>query len=357
MRVFVQSENTPSQVLFAFDDVARPSVDRLRWAVAYATLGGCNRLVNRVAQRIGNGRWLAVLKRFVVSLDYGLTEPAALRYLSELPNSELHIAGADILDGDTFIPSRAYHPKTFLFDSGAETAYVIGSANLTESALITNVEVVTTGTDAPQNSSWDTVWRSLLDSTVRLEAPMLRAYAERWRRPAQRPVEPEPTPPPPRVTAEGRTVFWDGIRRGDIVHTNFRHLWVEAGSMSSGGSRNQLELPRGANRFFGFSFDEYENEHSVIGTPVLQIDQRRWDDRRLTWHGNNRMERINLPTQTQGGFDYVDTAILFRRSAGRYEIKVADWEDREAIAWRSASDRLGLVFRLGERGERICGLF
>ena len=38
---------------------------------------------------------------------------------------------------------------------------------------------------------------------------------------------------------------------------------------------------------------------------------------RTPWHGNNRMERINLPMPAQGGFDYRDPAGLFRRQRPR----------------------------------------
>ncbi len=128
--------------------------------------------------------------------------------------------------------------------------------------------------------------------------------------------------------------------------------------MSSGGSKNQLELPRGANRFFGFNYSNYgQDDHRLIGVPVLTIGEDSWDNRRLTWHGDNKMERINLPTRSQGGFDYADTAILFRRHAGDFEIKVAPWNDKEAKEWRITSQGLNLIFDLGQRGDRVCGLF
>ena len=127
--------------------------------------------------------------------------------------------------------------------------------------------------------------------------------------------------------------------------------------MSSGGSHNQLELPRGANRFFGFNHTVYGDEHITIGHPPLTIGSRRWTDRPLTWHGDNKMERINLPTRSQGGFEYQDTCVLFRRHSESFEIHVAPWDDLAAIAWRAASEALETVFRLGERGQRICGLF
>jgi hypothetical protein len=82
-----------------------------------------------------------------------------------------------------------------------------------------------------------------------------------------------------------------------------------------------------------------------------------WTDRPLTWHGNNMMERINLPTRAQGGFNYPDSAVLFRRHSGGFEISVLPWDDDVVVARRAASDAIGALFRLGERGQRVCGLF
>ena len=125
--------------------------------------------------------------------------------------------------------------------------------------------------------------------------------------------------------------------------------------MSSGGSGNQLELPRGANRFFGFDFDDYGDSHEVIGYPAITAAGRRWDDRPLTWHGNNKMERINLPTRAKGGFLYANAAILFRRHVRGFELVVAPWNHGRAIAWRQASANSARVYRLGGLSSRVCG--
>ena len=170
-------------------------------------------------------------------------------------------------------------------------------------------------------------------------------------------MEPDPRPTPPTIRPADKPVFWDAITTGGIDPMAFNQFWVEAGSMSSGGSHNQLELPRGANRFFGFMHTDYGEAHVTIGYPPLTLRRRTWTNRPLTWHGHNKMERINLPTLAQGGFDYLNTAVLFRRHAGGFEINVFPWNDDGAVAWRSASDALKTVFRLGERGTRICGLF
>lgn len=90
-------------------------------------------------------------------------------------------------------------------------------------------------------------------------------------------------------------------------------MWIHADALQ-GGSQNQLELPRGGHRFFGLDFDQYDHPHNLtIALIRLRRGSQTWSKRRLTWHGNNRMERFNLPTKSQGGPSYADSVVLFRR--------------------------------------------
>jgi hypothetical protein len=159
------------------------------------------------------------------------------------------------------------------------------------------------------------------------------------------------------ATARHLTVFYDAISSGRLDPAAYDHFWVEAGSMSSGGSHNQLELPRGANEFFGFNFHNYGNKHEIIGRPVLTISGKSWRDRKLTWHGNNMMERINLPTRAQGGFDYRGAVVLFTRAQQEFELLVVSDIDPLATAWRDESSGIGRVYQLGGNSNRLCGLF
>jgi hypothetical protein len=357
MKIFAQNSRCPSQVLFAFDEVADASVQKVRWAVAYSTRSGCVRLVDRIASRMGKSQWAKSEKQFITSLDFGLTDPGALEFLAGLPASRVHIANPEVVNKPGLMPGKAYHPKLYLFDAVESTGYVVGSANLTNSALIANTEVVVAGKEEPENSGWDDVWTELLFNTAPLTTTLLDEYRRKWVRPKRRAVEPDPKPRAPVIRPGDKPVFWEAITTGAISPVAFNHFWVEAGSMSSGGSHNQLELPRGANRFFGFTHANYGEAHITIGHPTLTLRRQTWTNRPLTWHGNNKMERINLPTLAQGGFDYRNTAVLFRRHEGGFEINVLPWDDDGAVAWRAASDALRTVFRLGERGQRICGLF
>lgn len=150
--------------------------------------------------------------------------------------------------------------------------------------------------------------------------------------------------------------LFDGIADGAVDPRSYDGFWVEAGSMSSGGSANQLELPRGANRFFGYTFTEYnEGEVTPIGVVNLSAGSRLWANRPLRWHGDNAMERLNLPTVSKGGFVYRDTAVMFRRTEGGFALEVAPWKSELAASWRAASRVAGTLYRLGSRTSRICG--
>ena len=153
-------------------------------------------------------------------------------------------------------------------------------------------------------------------------------------------------------------LFRVAIQTGEINPADYAAMWVH-GEALQGGSNNQLELPRGGHRFFGFVFDQYEYPQNLtIGEPVLRSGTRVWNNRRLTWHGNNRMERMNLPTAAQGGFNYADTAVMFRRlTNGSFELIVTPWESDLARSWRQASAQRQTLFRLGRVAtNRVVGL-
>jgi len=357
MKVFAQTKQRPSQILFAFDEVVHPNINRIRWAVAYSTYRGCTRLVNRIIQRMGARQWNESPKIFVTSLDFGLTEPRALHYLMDIPSSEVRVANAAVVRSGNLRPAKAYHPKMYLFDTPRELGYVVGSANLTESALLYNTEMVVAGHEVPENNTWESAWQSLEQETEGITPGLITTYESLWERPRPRLVELDPEVEERDIIPAGRPIFWDEIVGRRLIPSSYGHFWIEAGSMSSGGSHNQLELPRGGNLFFGFSHNHYGSAHETIGVPTLTLRNREWRDRPLTWHGDNGMERINLPTRSQGGFNYRQTAILFRRHPRGFELEVLPWTDLGAIAWRNASDSRNTVFRLGGRGRRICGLF
>ena len=235
MKIFAQNSRCPSQVLFAFDEVADATVEKVRWAVAYSTRAGCVRLTDRISARIGKAKWERAEKQFITSLDFGLTDPGALEFLAGLPSSTVRIANPEVVNKPGLLPARAYHPKLYLFDGAQDTGYVVGSANLTNSALMTNTEVVAAGKEVLANGGWGDVWNELLFNTAPLTAALLTDYRRKWIRPKRRAVEPDPAPPQPIVIRPGdKPVFGDEVAAGRLLPMSFNHFWIEVKTLSGG---------------------------------------------------------------------------------------------------------------------------
>ncbi|MBX3351678.1 MAG: phospholipase D family protein [Phycisphaeraceae bacterium] len=356
MELILQDETSPGVVLDALISLADQRIDQLRIAVAYTTLGGSELLMPQWRQRVGDVAWQALPKVLITSVDFGLTDPAALALWAQQPNTRVRLANAHLLAGGHLRPAEAFHPKLYLLDHAGSQSCVMGSANLSRRALTINTESVARARGVPElmrQADWD----HLEAATTPLDDQLLGQYeALRPQPPAFQADEP---PAPVALAPAAIPAFPDEVDAGRLDPAAFDRFWLEAGSMTTGGSRNILEVPRHANRFFGFNFNNYADQHIVIGHPVLTLGPRRWNDRQLAWHGApqmNKMERLTLPTAAQGGPLYPNTAVLFRRHGQEFELEVADWDSAIAVAWRNASVGHGHIFRLGGRGPRVCGL-
>jgi HKD family nuclease len=349
-----------SRTRIALSGLADPSVTGVRLAVAYTTRGGCESLVDLLRRGMGRRRWSAATKVLITSFDFYLTEPRAL----DLARRE----GFEVYRGLSL--GFAFHPKLFVLDTAAGGArMLVGSANLTDAALDDNTEFGLTlhvSAGSRELKALNDAWDRLLD-TARLLGPTdIRKYhTDRARNaPRRRPTPRRPTPPRPRVP--GRLPrFADEVAAGRLLPGRFRTFWIQAGAMPSSDSHNQLELPRFANNFFGFSFRAHAatpHQHA-LGTVRVTMGSRHWPAQQLNWRGTpagarglNRMERIYLPTLRDGGVDYVDTAIRFtRKRRGLFDMLVVPWGGATARSWQQASARRGTLFSVGRGSTRICG--
>lgn len=361
MSIVLQDRQHPGEVLLAFASLVDHGVTSLRVAVAYTSVRGCRRLISLLADKLGENRWREMPKQFITSFDFGITDPDAVELLAAVPNCSVFLADTGALARAGLRPGVSFHPKLYVLDKGARRALMAGSANLTETAFTVNTEVVYTSEDEDP-ASIDGMWDALRAQAVPLDGDLISQYRERRealkRERADTAVERDERPPVSKIPKPGALpVFREAIADGDLDPSAFDRFWIEAGTMSSSASYHQLELPRGANRFFGYAFDDYDSPHEVIDDLTLTIAGRTWDDRRLAWHGNNMMERINLPTRTQGGLEYRGSAILFARRARGFELFVVPWDDPAAVSWREASAAAGRLYKLGQNSTRTCGLF
>lgn len=359
--LIIQNGSSPATIRNAIVDLIDSEIVDMRVASAYVTTGGSDILFDAIVDKIGLKAFLNMKKVLIASLDYGLTEPDALRKWCMLENTLVNVFGAQGLQEGSLSPLRAFHPKLYVFGNrNKKFNALIGSANLTSRGFSVNTEAAWTQNGIPLIEI-ESAFSFVEYETVHLTEDLLNAYENlRQRNPPPKEIEHEikPVDKPHQVAFGELTLFRLAIERNIINPENFTSMWVQ-GEGLQGGSRNQLELPRGGHRFFGFHFDRYDYPDKItIGRPVLRSGSRVWTDRLLTWHGNNRMERMNLPTVSQGGYNYANTAVMFRRlKDGSFEIIVTPWDSDLSLSWRHASLQKNTMFRLGTIAtNRLVGL-
>ncbi|MDE0331164.1 MAG: phospholipase D family protein [Nitrospinae bacterium] len=358
--LIIQNSAAPANIRNAVVDLISQNTTELRVASAYVTCSGSDVLLNAVANSIGDEAFVAIPKMLVTSFDFGLTEPQALQDWLNLENSRVLIAGAQRLEEGSFQPARAFHPKIYAFGKDDNKfSLLVGSANLTGRGFSVNSEAAWAQHDVPAGQI-DSAFERTCHETVELSNELLKNYKtlRQVQPPPEVGPEAEPVTPPAAVLEGHLPLFRTEIEAGTIVPTDYDAMWVH-GEGLQGGSKNQLELPRGGHKFFGFHFDQYDYPHNLtIDYPILRSGARNWDNRPLTWHGNNRMERLNLPTLAQDGFNYTDSGVMFRRLPdGSFELIVTPWESDLARAWRQASAQRKLLFRLGKGAtNRLVGM-
>lgn len=333
-------------------------------AVAYASTGGVRLLENALA----GPSWTEARKRFLVSLDFGFTEPKALAYLSEIHNAEVRIPnGRDVLGSPALRPQTAFHAKVYSF--GVEQyphlrALVVGSANLTASALSTGAEVVTTQT-------WKSYSKAALNDLERAQS-VLGWFRDTWEnadplcdvldeyRQKRREL-----PRPPRIREERTKATRQYLASlenheisGDlsVQLAAARELWIDASSVIRNRGAlpgSQLNTPRGTRVFFGFASERVPKD-TTLGSIDLRVIGHAYHDRTIRF-SNNSMDIVNLPIPEQNGIEtYQDTFLLFARDAPgddgrrRYTITVADAAEIDARK-ASAANSVDLTMSSGRK--------
>lgn len=351
----VQSQLRPGEIQNALVDLMRGGLSRVRVCSAYMSKTGSDILFDAICRAAPNGDHERVSKTIVTALDFGLTDPTALLFWSHTATSRVLVAGTTSMERGNLLPNAAFHPKFYVFDRPDGTvASLVGSANLTNRGLTTNSEVAWCSVEHQETARIDWAWEAAVDLAVPLTPEILDRYQALRERASRThpPDEFRPVPPPPMGPPGQYPIFRDAVADPG-AHDQF---WVQSRGMQ-GGAGTQLELPRRAHGFFGAAYDDYEIERvDRIAEPVLVSGSRSWDDRPLTWHGDNAMERINLPSSAMGGFDYENSLILFRRVAeNTFELRVFPWDSDSARAYADASRRAGLLYRLGQNSNRLAG--
>lgn len=354
----VQSPLAPGRIRDAVADLISEQTVAVQVASAYTTLAGSQLLFDLLEQSAGSSAFSNIRKTLVTSFDFGITEPQALRHWLSLAHATVRVGGYGYQGSDLAAHGSAFHPKVYAFTIDEKTCNVlVASANLTARGFTVNTEAGWSQHGFAV-SGIEAAFSQLSRASRHLTPSMLDAYARQRHSATPSSPRTEGTPVPAFSPSEPLPFFRDVVESGSIDLSAHNAMWVHADALQ-GGSRNQLELPRGGHRFFGLDFQRYDHPHNLTIAPVkLRRGSRTWPERRLTWHGSNRMERLNLPTPSQGGPRYADSVVMFRRLQDRwFELVVAPLGSDLANAWASASSQTGTLFALGSRAtSRMVGL-
>lgn len=285
---------------------------------AYATLSGASAF----DLELGEDFWAGTCSKWLFGIDYGRTQPEAIRHISEKPNAQVRIYdGAWIVNQNGFLPRRDFHAKTSLLLNPHDVRFgmVVGSGNFSSNGLRKSIEAGA----ALQANSKRAYKRTMRDAATMAQQlwedatpanDILHAYEEKWSASFARGIAEHQ--PPDNNVPEQKQIFW-----------------IEAGyvTQNRGPDRpgNQIDFPKGMSRYFGFNPTEGLEKNTVIGAITFEPPYGDLVTNNLRL-GNNMMEKISLPIPETHGFDIYDgKVLLFQRSGDRFTIRALEVEDFE----------------------------
>lgn len=286
---------------------------------AYATQSG----LASFETEFGDEFWGQTQSRWLFGLDYGRTQPGALQRLSAKQNVEIRIFDGDwIVDQAGFMPRRDFHAKLSLASNVNQSRFgmIVGSGNFSSNGLRRSIEAgASIYVDNQEQydlrlASANRVAGSLWDEATPLDVIVDR-YTDHWGEYFWREVDEENADQP--GFDEPKELFW--IEAGYVTKNR--------GPDSPG---NQIDLPRGMSRYFGFHAPDDLAINTVIGAITFRTPVSGPVTRNLRL-GNNHMEKITLPIPETHGFDIYDGKVLvFQNEGGDFAVRALETSDFEA---------------------------
>jgi hypothetical protein len=328
--------------------------ERIDGHFAFATAAGVTDLMLVLDEAARHNETPTARQRWLVSLDFGHTEPDALRQLMSVARSEVRVMDSAHLLRRQLQPRVVFHPKTLVLTAGRvlPIGASVGSGNLTRSGLRVGREhaVVNAVAEPVANHS------ERLDGT-RLRG-LLRLMGQDWQRAdvltdrlltRYEAVRLTRAPSPQNAAeaaAERLTQPADGLPLDQLVALRRDgRFWIETGNMyanrGTGQPGNQLDLRRGTRAFFGFSTATRPN-NSPIGQVGLLF--RGHLHRRNLRFGDNSMDKLDLPALTPA-VNYANQTVLFtRQPRGTYRCELLP--GRRAHAVKAQATTRGTQFAM-----------
>ena len=298
---------------------------------AYATQSG----LAAFDLEFGSEFWESTATRWLFGIDYGRTQPQAIKALCGKPNSEVRVHdGSWVVKQTGFLPRRDFHPKTsFLMrPEHGKIGIISGSGNFSSNGLRHSVEAGASIFIDPTVDDANSAGEALTAANEFWEAAtpaelILEDYEHRWK-------------------ASFSRSDYDQGGHSEISGPK-DVFWIETGYVTRNRGLdkpgNQIDLPRGMSRYFGMNPPEDLPLNSTIG-PINFVTPSNGPIERNLRLGNNSMEKITLPIPETHGFGIYDGKVLvFKRSGDSFVLNALEAADFEA----TFGDRLSGVMAMG----------
>lgn len=295
------------------------STEEFLGVYAYATQSG----VVTFDLELGGDFWTNTPSRWLFGIDYGRTQPQAIRLMCAKENVEVRIYdGSWIIEQEGFIPRRDFHAKMALLLNPDANLFgmIVGSGNFSSNGLRKSIEAGAAIIAEDSNEFGATLkpnvdLANLLWEGATPALDIVDAYEEKW------------------SASFSRRVIRDQVDEGENREPG-NIFWIEAGYVTKNRGQNrpgnQIDFPRGTTaRYFGFNPPADLPRNSVIGTVTFEtpVGNRVSNNLRL---GNNMMEKISLPIPETHGFDIYDGKILvFQRVGEHFVMRALEADDFE----------------------------
>jgi HKD family nuclease len=357
----IQTTQNRGQMLSVITHAASTAnYDKMTVLVAYATKLGCEILVSGLAATCPH--WADMAKTWIVSLDFGHTQPEALQYLAQLPKSVVAIPNASLVLQENLRPSIRFHPKLYVFECSADpnkVGVVSGSCNLTRGGLYLNTEQATAVITWPPPTEVDKeavahislthkLIQDICSSATPLTDDILSAYRSLWHPEYLPPIEREPVS---RILSPDPSIDKDKA----MALSTASNFWVRVTpkvvqNRGPGKPGNQIDMQRGTRVFFGFDVANVD-PNTVLGPVVITFEGVTADQ--SLRYGNNGMDKITLPA-LQPPRTYANRTLLFqRRPKGVFELLIGT--SQQASEWRRLSRQQSGLYEM--QSGREFGVF
>jgi len=332
---------------------------RVTGLYAFASRKGAELLAASLGE---SNDWLASQKRWVISIDGGITEPSALTFLLDLPNSEVRVPDGQFLMQNRLRPARRFHAKTLLLEQGRDEfspgGLLVGSANMTLHGLSLGHEhamsLSSNGTSRFPAEVIEAVacLHDTFENSLEIEHEFVDRYAQM--RPAQPriPIEDQDDERSQRVLQDAAVI----PPQEAVAFASMSNFWIEVRyvvpNRGPGNEGNQIDMKRGSRVFFGFG-DRSVPRNTVIGDVHIRYNDHA--SVRSLRFGNNSMDKLTLPIPgAEGPESYSNATLLFTKE-GHDTFRMSIGTPRQIAAWRRRSQANGTLFFLS--GGRAFGLF